>query len=109
MTFELEVKGLEEASRKLRDLRRRLEALEGQHSVALTELLSLDFLRKYTEFETLEDMFKASGFVVESQEDFEKIPDDEWDSFIKGHTQFSNWKEMLDAAGNEWVERRLGF
>jgi len=107
--FDVEVKGLKKASRTLRDLERRLKALEGEHRVPLTELFPVDFLRKYTEFESLEDMFQASGFVVESQEDFEKVPDDEWDSFVRSRTRFSSWEEMLGAAYEKWFARKLGF
>jgi hypothetical protein len=66
-------------------------------------------LAKNTKFDSLESMFEASGFVVESQEDFEKIPDDEWDSFIKGHTRFASWEDMLGAAVQEWAARKLGL
>lgn len=106
--FELEVSGLEEIIGKLGDLRRKIKALEAE-GMLLAEFFPVDFLRKHTDFESLEDMLQASGFVVESPEDFKKIPEGEWDSFVKGHTQFSNWSEMLSAAGKEWVERNLAL
>lgn len=109
MKFEFEVFGFDEVRRTLDNLRRGAEALEGEHSIPLTELFPVDFLRKHTEFESLEDMFQASGFMVESREDFEKIPDDEWDDFVRSHTRFSSWKEMRDAALKKWVTRKLGF
>jgi hypothetical protein len=95
--------------RRLEELRRNAEALDGTHHIPLAELFPVSFLTKNTEFESLESMFQASGFEVESQEDFEMIPDDEWDSFIEGHTRFSNWEEMLGVAVQEWAARKLGL
>ena len=106
--FEVEVSGLDEMRRNLEDLQREIETV-AREGIPLTELLPIDFLRKHTEFESLQDMFQASGFVVESREDFEKIPDDEWDNFVRSHTRFSSWEEMLGAAGEEWVSRKLAF
>ena len=50
---------------------------------------------------------KKSGFKVESQEDFEAIPDDVWDEFIRNNTSFASWKEMLQAAGAAWAKAKL--
>ena len=54
-------------------------------------------------------MFQASGFTIESQEDFDKIPDDEWDTFIKNNTRFPNWGEMVGTASSEFAARKLGL
>ena len=107
--FKAKTHGFDKAKRRLEELRRKAEALDGTHHIPLTELFPASFLTKNTQFDSLESMFQASGFLIESQEDFEKIPDDEWDSFIRSHSQFSNWGEMLGAASREWAGRRLGF
>lgn len=106
--FEFEMKGFKEVQRKLQEIKRKAEILDGKH-VTFAEVFSTDFLTKYTEFASLEDMFQASGFAVKSQEDLEKIPEDKWDSFIVTHTRFSSWKNMLETAVTEWVARKLGF
>jgi hypothetical protein len=51
----------------------------------------------------------ASEFQLESNEDFDLIPEEELDEFVRSHTRFSNWREMLDKAGEEYVFRKLGF
>jgi len=107
--FELEVSGLDETRHRLEDLQRRIEALEGEHKVSLTELFPADFLRKYTDFESLQEMFEAGRFVVDSREDFENIPEDQLNRFIAKRTQFSSWKEMRGAAIRDWLNRKLGF
>jgi hypothetical protein len=106
---DFELKGLNELNRKLEDLKRKAEALDGKHEIPFSELFLPEFMTKHTDFASLEEMFQASGFVVESQEDFKAIPDDDWENFIKAHTQFSSWKDMQVTAFREWTARKLGF
>lgn len=105
--MKIEIKGLDEVQRKLQDLRRRAENLSG--NVPMRELLTPDFLRSHSRFNSIEEMFEASGFKVETQDDFKNIPDEPWDEFIAKETTFPNWKEMLIAAGGEYAKRKFGF
>ena len=54
-------------------------------------------------------MYEASGFKIETEEDFAAVPDDEWDSFIRSISSFPDWQSMLDKAGKEWVTKKLGL
>jgi hypothetical protein len=105
----MHLEGFDELQRKLQDLATRAETLDGEHSVPMSELFPPDFIRRFTDFLDLDEMFKASGFHVESTEDFAKIPDDAWDRFIAERTLFGNWHEMQEKAGGEWVSKKLGF
>lgn len=96
-------------NRKLEDLKRKAEALDGEHEIPFSELFSSEFMTRYTDFASLDEMFQASGFVIESQDDFKAVPDDEWENFIKTRTQFSSWKDMRVTALKEWTARKLGF
>ena len=51
----------------------------------------------------------AGGFKVESQEDFEAIPDTELDRHIAATTKFKNWKDMLNEATTQYAAKKLGF
>ena len=93
----------------LGDLTRRAKELHGQHQVSIANLLTQGFLAGCSRFQTAEEFFEASGFCVESAEDFAAIPDAEWDSFIKSNTSFASWQEMLNAAVKEWTIKRLGL
>ena len=73
------------------------------------ELLTPGFLAKHTRFLSKDEMFEASGFNIQTAEDFEKIPDEEWDDFVQQSTPFATWNDMLSAAGAEWVQKKLGF
>lgn len=97
----------EDALRKLGDLQRRLEQLDGKHSVSFEELFPSEFMLRNTDFPSIDVMFEASGYQVESTEDLAAIPDAEWDNYIQGRTRFQSWEEMKGAAVQEWAIRRL--
>jgi hypothetical protein len=103
------IEGLDALQNKLNDLANKAQELDGQHNVPLSELLTSSFLSKHTRFLSSNDLFEASGFKVESTEDFESIPDDKWDDFIRSISCFENWQAMLAAAGEEWTAKQLGF
>jgi hypothetical protein len=104
-----EIKGLDEFQRKLTDLGDRARQLDGDHEVPLSELLHRSFMSGCSRFGSLEEMFQASGFEVNSPDDFKAIPDDKWDVFIKNNTSFGSWREMLDAAVRGWTVKKLGL
>ncbi len=64
-------------------------------------------MKKYTDFNTINQMLEESGFVIENQEDFKKIPDDEWNSFIATRTRFDNWKSMMEKAATEYIKNLI--
>ena len=105
----LKVTGLEEFQRKLDDMARRAEDLSGTQNVPITEILTPDFLHRCSRFHSAEEMFEASGFKIESEEDFAAIPDAAWDEFIRANTSFATWEAMLGEAGGAWAARRLEF
>ena len=106
MSFE--IKGLKEAQEKLKKLSEDAEQLDGQ-SVALSEVMTDIFIQNNSSFSSLDDLIKASGFTVESQADFEAIPDDEWDDFISKNTNFDSWQEMINSAGAIYARSKLGL
>ncbi|MDD5281482.1 MAG: hypothetical protein PHC37_02065 [Candidatus Omnitrophica bacterium] len=103
------MEGFDEFNKKLNNLQQNIENLKGEQEVSFNELFTQDFMKKNSRFKSLEDMFKQSGFVINSQEDFKKIPDEEWGNFITSNTKFKNWEEMYGAAINEWLKIKLGL
>lgn len=103
------IDGLDALQQKLGDLAKNAAALDGEHSIPVSELLTDGFIAKHTSFSSSDAMFEASGFKIENQEDFAAIPDDEWDTFIRSISSFDDWKGMLGAAGQEWAVRKLGL
>lgn len=107
MTFK--ITGLKEFQKKLEDLERKAEVLNGEHKVPFSELFNSYFMQRYTNFSTMEELIEAGGFKIESAEDFNAIPDQEWDIYIAQTTKFPNWQEMMEKAGTEWAKRQLGL
>ena len=103
----IEGDGFDKIKRELEKIQSKAKELKGTNNVPFKELFSQEFLRKYTNFSSLDDMFKKSGFTVNSQEDFKNIPDEAWDKFISDNSHFKSWKKMFDAAMKEWIGRQL--
>lgn len=95
--------------RGLNDLQRRLSELQHETTVSFSELFTDDFMQEYTDFSSIEQMFEASGFKVESQIDLEQLPEDEWNAFVANYTQFADWQEMRSAAAAAGMKGRLGL
>jgi hypothetical protein len=103
------MEGFDELERALNNLSSKAEELNGEHRVPFTELFNEAFMRQYTSCATVQDLFDKSGFTIENQEDFARIPDDEWDAYIQNVTQFADWKSMMDAAAKEYLRTKLGL
>ena len=104
----LKITGLDELTNQLDHMARVAEELEGTQTLLMTELLSPEFVSFHTKFANAEEMFEASGFKIESQDDFAAIPDAEWDEFIRSISSFSDWQSMLGEAGSAWATKKLG-
>jgi hypothetical protein len=102
-----EFDGFDELRRKLNRLESNAEGLSGQHDIRSSEFFSPAFMRQHTKVASFDALLEASGFKVESQADFEAIPDAEWEKVIQSHTSFSSWQEMQEKAGVEYAERKL--
>ena len=101
----IKITGLDEFRRKLDRLSRNAQNVSGP--VAFDDLFPPEFMRRYTDFTAMQAMADASGFKIDSQDDFEAIPDAGWDAFVRCHTRFSTWRDMQAKAGEEFVVRRL--
>lgn len=86
----------------LEKLQRNLEKLDGEHQLKLTELVTDDFARKNTNFQSAQAFLDASGIKSE-----EGIGTEALDAFIAANTRFESWEEMMQAAGSDWAIRQL--
>lgn len=103
-----EVKGLKEFQKKLDDMAKAAKRLDGS-TVSFDVLFNKTFMKKYTVFATFDELLDAGGFIVNSQEDFEAIPDDVFDKHIKSYTKFKSWADMLNEASSQYAAKKLGF
>ncbi|ANI81765.1 hypothetical protein [Kosakonia oryzae] len=72
------------------------------YEITLEQSLNPSFLAKCSNFSSLEELFAASGFKIETLEDFQAIPEEEWEMFITDNTTYSSWEEMQEAALAEY-------
>ncbi|QIB68584.1 hypothetical protein Ami103574_04275 [Aminipila butyrica] len=72
--------------------------------VNFDEIFNSNFMKKYTYFSSFDELLKSGNFFVNSQEDFENIPDDIFDKHIQAVTHFGSWQEMLNEAANQYTQ-----
>lgn len=101
------IKGLKGIQKNVREIQKEVKTLGQQKSVNFEELFIPQFMRKYTEYNTFDELLAGGGFEVNSQDDFLEIPDDIFDEHISKHTKFRKWQAMLDAATSEFLARKL--
>ncbi|AEV17605.1 MULTISPECIES: hypothetical protein [Geobacillus] len=105
----MEIKGFDEFKKQLQNMKRAVQELSETRTVPFSELFTQSFMEKYTQFSSFDDFLKAGGFFVETQEDFEAIPDEDMDKHVAKTTKFSDWQTMLDTAVSEYALKKLGF
>lgn len=103
-----EIKGLKEFQKKLNNMAKAAKSLDGA-KVSFDVLFNKSFMRKYTSFTSFDELLAAGGFIVNSEEDFEAIPDDVFDKHIKATTKFKTWEAMLSEASSQYAAKKLGF
>jgi len=86
------ITGLKEAQDKLQKL------INVGDSISFTELFNPQFISEHTQFKDIEELINKSGFKVQSIEDFEAIPDDQWEVFITENTSFDSRENMQKTA-----------
>lgn len=91
----------------LDDLQKRLKSLSETEQISLAELLSPAFLSSCSRFANAQELFDASGFQINSADDFASIPDAEWDKFISVNTTFPDWISMQKKAHEKWMASKL--
>ena len=105
--IKLKMTGLDEMRNKLETLQRRAKNLNGP--VPFEDLFPPEFMRRYTDFKSIEEMLGAFGTPITSTEDFERIPGADWSVYVTEKTRFKSWDEMQSKAGQEYAERRLNL
>lgn len=99
----------DEVIEKLKKFRQEVDKVAAKREISLGDLLSDDFISNNSNFSSLDELFAASPFSIENEDDFNKIPIDELNLFISSSTNFSTWKAMLSSAVVTLYNRELGL
>jgi len=83
--------------------------VETKDQIYFNDLFTPEFMRLYTQYDSIEKLLSSGGFEVRSAEDYESIPDEAIDAHILKTTNFHSWKEMLTEAiesytGNQFIQ-----
>ena len=105
----MRITGFRELDRNLNRIRRNVRAIDGTNHVPVTEMFPPAFMRQYTDVGSFEELIEVGGFAVRTPEEFEAIPDAEWDAHIAQVTRFPNWEAMLKKGGTKWMTRQIGL
>lgn len=101
--------GLEEVSNALEQLEQKAGEMCNGAEVSFGELFTESFMVEFTDFLSIDDLFEAGGFRVDSNEDLDAIPEDVLNAHISKVTRFDSFQAMLNEAGAQYVLRQLGF
>lgn len=72
------------------------------------ELLTPDFMSKYTEYSTFDEFVESGKFTIENEIQFKVLTDtSQWNQHIIENTSFKDWNEMLRTAVLERATRKL--
>lgn len=71
------------------------------------ELFNSEFMKKYTEFKSIEELFNYCNLDIKTQEEYNEIPEGALDEYVREKTKFNDWKEMLTLAAKEEMVRRI--
>jgi hypothetical protein len=99
----------DELVKELDRIAKATKKLEGTHNVDYNILFTKKFLNRYSDFNSVSEMFSASGYSVKDKADFNSIPKEYWNQFIIDNTRFSSWQKMLDKAVFEHTKKKLGL
>lgn len=105
MSFTFDDSGL---TKFLKNLEKKSKEISSENGIAI-ETFTSQFLSKHSNFTSFNDLLEKSPFIIENQEDFENIPDADWEKFIVDNTDFESWKDMQLEAAKEWTVKKLGF
>lgn len=101
--------GFDELEKQLERMEQGAKELGETKQVTFGELFPDSFMQKYTSFSSLDELFAAGGFSIEPSEDFEAIPNADFDRHIAAVTQFESWDDMLGEAVSQYTSKKLGL
>lgn len=102
MSFKFDNRGL---NKFMKNLETAANNLSGE--ISFDVLFDSSFMKNYTKYSSFEELLTAGGFVVNSQEDFQAILEDEFDTHIRNSTSFSSWENMKTEAGKLYIKNNL--
>jgi hypothetical protein len=89
----------------LKKLKENLEELSGTHQVPLSDVLTADFVSSHSPYADFDELLAAVG--VTTKEEFEALPDADFDAFLAANTEFESWLEMQKQGMAKYAKAKL--
>ncbi|WP_435348608.1 hypothetical protein [Haloarchaeobius sp. HRN-SO-5] len=86
-----------------------LDVLQDEERLTVEDLFFDGFVTEYTDFDSFDGFVDESPWTIESASDFEDVPRDALDEYVAENTEFENWKWMVRAASEEYVQRKTSY
>lgn len=107
MSFKIQ--GLDDFSNRLDQLSENAQSISGTHEYSFKEVFSDKFMIEHTNFSTIDEFLLSSPEKISNAEEFEKADESILDIFVSEQTKFNTWKEMMSAAAQILIMKKLGF
>ncbi|MDQ8951733.1 hypothetical protein RFH42_02005 [Acinetobacter rudis] len=91
----------------LNKLVKNVESFARKDSTTLGEIISEEFLKEHTCFESINDLFKKAGFDVQTEDDLKAVPQEELDIFVKKNTKFASFAELQQYAVSAFLRTQI--
>lgn len=95
--------------KKLDELSKNADNISGTNKYSFEEIFTNQFMSKNTNSSTIEGFFNESPFEIDSQKDFDELPETELDKYVSEKTIFSSWSDMLGSASEKFLAKKLGL
>lgn len=88
-------------------LQQNIEEVSRTHTYKLSDILTVDFIRANTNFDSYDDMIDKYGLELTETTAEELYLNEELNDFIKANTDFENFRDMCTLASREYVTTKL--
>lgn len=105
----LKIQGLDDISNRLNQLSENAQSISGTHEYSFKEIFSEEFMVEHTNFSTIGEFLLSSPEKISNSEEFEKADESILDAYISEQTKFKTWEEMMSAAAQILIMKKLGF
>lgn len=86
-----------------------LDVLRDDETLTLGHLFFDGFVSEYTDVDSFDEFIAQSPVTVDSVADFETAPREELDEYVSAHSTFDSWAWMVQAACEEYVQRKTTY
>lgn len=98
---------LEDAAQQRDDLPAAGDVYDTDEAISLAEVFDDAFVDARTEFDSFDELVAASPSDAASADALETVGHGEWDEFVAETTAFDDGDDLVMAARDHWVAKRL--